>query len=190
MKTKLIYYAQFGHSIATKCLYQEMELLIKSLANQAYRKYPYIFSFPELLQMGNNIFYQSLMKYNFYKQASFATFYSMMFHYEIANKVRQSFANKAIVNNFTIKKDYSEFSGNILEDKRTPHPVEISNQDLYYRILNQLTKEDQKLIILWSQGYSYKEIALRYDKKIKWADNKISRILNILRNSTNKSLIK
>ena len=190
MKTKLVYYAQLGHFIAIKSLYKEIDLLIKSIANQAYRKYPYIFSFPELLQMGNNIFYQSIMKYRFYKKASFATFYSMMFQYEIASKVRQSFTNKAIVNNFTIKKDYSEFSGNILEDKKTSHSEEILNQDLYYRILNQLTNEDQKLIILWSQGYSYKEIALHYDKKTKWADNKISRILSILRNSTNKSLIK
>ena len=186
----LVYYAQRGHFYAKEALYYKIRILMISIAYKEHKKHSHLFTFEELIEMGKEVFYESIKTYSFNKNAIFTTYFVKSFKYKVLNNVRHQYRNHSIINHLAKKRDFQEYSGNILEDKNINLELNASNLDLYKRLIKALKPEDQELIILWSNGYSYSEISKKYNKETKWVDNRIRLILTFLKKRKIKGLIK
>ena len=175
---QLIYYCQNNYLFAIKAIYEKYVRLVHKICWNYYRKYPLLYSdFNITLSDGKFVFFQAVNKFEGHRKISFRYFLCLHLKYYFIQKIRTNLnnKNKALVTALSYQKivDYH----NILKCPKENVFKKASDKISYDQIMNSLKKEDQEIISLWTQGYSYKEISRRNQLPVKKVDNKIQRII-------------
>lgn len=147
--------------------------------------------FDDILQEGMIGLYKAIMGYNISKNVSFSNFASMCIHHQIQNavKIASSKKNQPLNNYVSINiegKIDDEDSPKIILQSHEQNLEERSlNKErlslLYKNIYKELTDIQYKILIMYLNGYSYTEIANKYNLTNKNVDNQIQAIKKKLR---------
>lgn len=143
--------------------------------------------FDDLLQEGMIGLYKAIMGYNESKSDKFSSFASMCIHHQIQNAVKVAGSKKnQPLNDYVSINIEGKFSENddspkiILQapDKGAEQMSldKESEKFLYQKVRLALTKEQYGILLMYLNGYSYSEIASKYDITNKKVDNNIQSI--------------
>ncbi len=178
----LIYYCQNNYLFAIKTIYEKYFRLVQKICWNYYKKYPLLYSdFNITLIDGRFVFFQSINKYCGEKKVSFKYFLCLHLKYHFIHKVRINLnsKNKALTTAYLYEKNekYDKF----MKCKKINIAKKAQTKIFYDQIMDDLKKEDQEIIRLWTEGYSYKEISYIKNVSTKRIDNLLQRIIRVQR---------
>jgi len=143
--------------------------------------------FDDLLQEGMIGLYKAIMGFNPDKTDKFTSFASMCIHHQIQNavKIANSKKNKPLNDYVSIN-----IEGKFAENDDSPKIVlqaldkgveqmsldKESENFLYKKVQQALTNEQYGILLMYLNGYSYNEIALKHNITTKKVDNNIQAI--------------
>jgi len=148
--------------------------------------------FDDLSQEGMIGLYKAVMAYNVDKNDNFASFATMCIHHQVQNAVKVANSKKNQPLN-----DYVSISveGGFSENNESPKIIlqasekcaeQISldkehEKNLYEKLKSSLTFEQYNILLMYLNGYTYSQIAQKYDITSKKVDNNIQSIKRKLR---------
>ena len=147
--------------------------------------------FDDIIQEGMIGLYKAIMGYNIDKNVSFSSFASMCIHHQIQNavKVASSKKNQPLNEYISISiegrvdmEDAPKIMLQAYEQGVEEHSLNKERLSLLYQNIQQeLTNIQYEILLMYLNGYSYTEIANKYNLTNKNVDNQIQAIKKKLR---------
>lgn len=144
----------------------------------------------DLIQEGMIGLYKAVKGYNGHKETSFKTFAVLCIKHQIQSAIKKANANKNKLLSEAVS--FQDFSSNttvdflpvelVLDTTPAERVIDKENfENLKNTIKNTLSPLEMRVLKLYLQGYSYKEIATQLEIREKSIDNSLTRIKAKLR---------